>query len=243
MVYKVKPGQLSYGEAIGIILLENYVPFIPGDVANATSYDYPVRFQRIPGFSVARIMEHDMSLVESLKKGARELETEGVRAITGDCGFMALFQRDIQEAVKIPVFLSSLLQIPFMRMMLSRKGKIGVITANLPSLDDFILRQIGIKDGSDLVMRGLEKSEHFHEAVFNEAGYLDQNRIEKEVVVEAERIVESDPRVEMILLECSLLPPYARAVREATGLPVFDYHTMIDYVYSAVVPRQYNGFM
>jgi len=32
-----------------------------------------------------------------------------------------------------------------------------------------------------------------------------------------------------ILLECSLLPPYAKGVADKTGLPVFDYMTMIDF--------------
>ncbi|MCA1785781.1 MAG: aspartate/glutamate racemase family protein, partial [Desulfobacteraceae bacterium] len=46
-----------------------------------------------------------------------------------------------------------------------------------------------------------------------------------------------------ILLECSVLPPYARAVHQATGLPVFDYVTMINYVFAALEPRRFNGFM
>ena len=50
MIYRVKNRQVSYGEAIGIILLENYAPFIPGDVANASTYDSPVRFQRVENF-------------------------------------------------------------------------------------------------------------------------------------------------------------------------------------------------
>jgi hypothetical protein len=32
-------------------------------------------------------------------------------------------------------------------------------------------------------------------------------------------------------------------VQEATGLPVFDYSTMIDYVFSAVVRKRFEGYM
>jgi hypothetical protein len=32
-------------------------------------------------------------------------------------------------------------------------------------------------------------------------------------------------------------------VQEETGLPVFDYNTMINFVYSAVVRRRFDGFM
>ncbi|HDQ13662.1 MAG TPA: aspartate/glutamate racemase family protein [Sediminispirochaeta sp.] len=243
MRYQVKPGQVSYGEAIGILLLENYVPYIPGDVANATSYSYPVRFQRVPGFSVARIMKHDMTVVEDLVRAAKSLEAEGVRAITGDCGFMALYQDRVAREVEVPVFLSSLLQIPFIRLTQPSGSKIGVVTANSRSLTEELLRTAGVPDPGELVIEGLEDTSHFARAVFEEKGGLDPELVEAEVLGAVEKIQKRDPAVRSLLLECSLLPPYGTAVREATGLPVFDYLSMIDYVYSAVVKRKYEGFM
>jgi hypothetical protein len=56
MIYTTPKGQVSSGEAIGILLLETSVPFIPGDVANATTYPFPVRFQKVKGFSVRRAL-------------------------------------------------------------------------------------------------------------------------------------------------------------------------------------------
>ncbi|ADK79714.1 aspartate/glutamate racemase family protein [Sediminispirochaeta smaragdinae] len=243
MLYRGKPDQVSYGEAIGIILLENYVPFIPGDVANATSYNFPVRFQRVPGFTVERIFAHDMSLVDALVRAALDLEGNGVRAITGDCGFMALYQNAIKAAVSVPVCMSSLSQIAFMRTMLGKGEKIGIITANSESLDDQVLGAAGIVPGPDLVIAGLEKADHFVSAVFREEGELDSERIKAEVVAVAKAMTRSHTDIGLILLECSLLPPYAAAVRESTGLPVFDYLTMIRQLYDAVVPRSYSGYL
>jgi hypothetical protein len=40
-----------------------------------------------------------------------------------------------------------------------------------------------------------------------------------------------------------MLAPYAAAVQETVNLPVFDFITMINYVFSAVVRRRYRGFM
>jgi len=243
MLYHVKPGQISYGEAIGILLLENYVPFVPGDTANATSYNYPVRFQRVPGFTVERIMAHDMSLVEELITAAVSLQAEGVRAITGDCGFMALYQDRIASNVDVPVFLSSLAQIPFMRTMLKPGAQIGIVTANSKSLDDSVFSGIGITPGEDLVVKGMQDSPSFYSSVFEENGVIDTEKVEAEVVAAARRLIDSHPNITLLLLECSLLPPYSAAVQKATGLPVFDYITMIDYVYSAVVKRKFSGFM
>lgn len=243
MLYRVKRGQVSYGEAVGIILLENYVPFIPGDVANATSYDFPVRFQRVEGFSVDRIMKHDMGLTEDILRAAKALEREGVRAITGDCGFMILYQEAIQKKLSVPVFMSSLLQIPFMRTILPAGGKIGIVTANAGALTDPVLQKAGAGERESLVLAGMEGYEHFHSAVFDEEGVLDSDRIEAEVMDAAVKLVKEDPEVRLILLECSLLPPYGAVVQEATGLPVFDYLTMINFVYSAVVKKRFTGYM
>lgn len=243
MIYPAKPGQVSYGEAIGILLLENYAPFIPGDVANATTYSYPVRFQRVEGLTVERIFKHDLTYLEAMLKAGKELAREGVRAITGDCGFMAIYQEELARSLQVPVFLSSLLQIPFISKIIGQGRKIGVVTASAAALDEFVFRQIGIEDLSGLVIRGLEKKPNFASAVIKEEGELDAAKIEAEVVAEAKQLAAGNPAVRAILLECSMLPPYGAAVQEAVGLPVFDFVTMIDYVFSAVVKKRYHGFM
>jgi hypothetical protein len=45
-------------------------------------------------------------------KAAKKLESLGCRAIIGECGYFAYFQREVATSVKIPVFMSSLLQVP-----------------------------------------------------------------------------------------------------------------------------------
>ncbi len=104
MKYLAKPGQVSYGEAIGIILLDSVAPYIPGDVANATTYNFPVRFKRVPGLTVERIFNHDMSLVNAIVEVALELKKDGVRAITGDCGFMAIYQQTLAKTSRTTNF-------------------------------------------------------------------------------------------------------------------------------------------
>ncbi len=243
MKYKVKKGQVSYGEPIGILLLENYAPFIPGDVANATTYDFPVRFQRVEGLTVERIFKHDLSLLDSMIEAGKQLIREGVRAITGDCGFMAIYQDQLTEALQVPMFLSSLLQIPFMSLMIRKTDKIGIVTANAPSLDQDVFNRIGIIDTGNLAILGLEEKSNFAGAAIDEVGYLDSEKVEQEVVSVALELVRRDADVKMILLECSLLPPYGAAVQEAVQLPVFDFVTMINYVHSAMVKKRFTGHM
>jgi len=184
-----------------------------------------------------------MGLAAAVANAARQLEKEGVRAITGDCGFMALYQDAVRSAVSVPVCMSSLSQIPFMRTMLPEGRRIGVVTANSESLDDAVLRGAGVDPGRDIVIVGLEECDHFVSAVFREEGSLDTEKVENEVVTAARSLLEKAPDVFFILLECSLLPPYAAAVREATGVPVLDYLTMIRQLHDSVVPKGYRGYM
>jgi hypothetical protein len=243
MIYTTQKGQVSAGEAIGILLLETSVPFIPGDVANATTYAFPVRFQKVKGFSVKRALAKDSSVYENLRRAAGELVQQGVRAVTGDCGFMGIHQKKLARELSVPVFLSSLLQIPFISLLIGEDSKIGVITADSKSLNADLLAAVGAVDTTNIVIGGLEDQQQFYQFAIEETGTLDTGALEKEVVTVARNMVEANPQIRAVLLECSLLPPYGAAVQAAVNLPVFDYITMINYVFAAVVKQRYSGFM
>lgn len=243
MIYTVKGDQISYGEVIGILLIENYVPFIPGDVANATTYSYPVRFQRIDGVTHRHLFDHDRSVKEKVFEASKKLVKEGVKAITGDCGFLALFQEELKEEMNVPVFLSSLIQLHFIKEIIPAGSNIGIITASSASLTADIFGAAGINFTDRLIIKGLENKKHFKESVIDEAGFLDTEKLEKEVVETTRELNEETQNMSAILLECSLLPPYGKAVSEVVNVPVFDYITMIDYVYSAVIKRNFKGYM
>ena len=242
-MYTTQNGRVSSGEAIGILLLETSVPFIPGDVANATSYAFPVRFQKVQGYSVRRALRKDPTVYEDLRKAAMDLVQQGVRAVTGDCGFMGIHQRKLARELGVPVFLSSLLQIPFISLMIGENAKVGIITADSKSLNADLLAAMGVSDPNNLVICGLEDCQQFYQFAIAETGTLDAEAVEKEVVSVAGDMVSENPQVRAILLECSLLPPYGAAVQDAVNLPVFDYITMINFVFSAVVKQRYIGFM
>ena len=49
------------------------------------------------------------------------------------------------------------------------------------------------------------------------------------------------PHIGALMLECTGMQPFARAVQRATDLPVFSWGTLLDYAYSIVVHRDYYG--
>jgi hypothetical protein len=102
------PHRVSYGTTIGILLLNTRVPCIPGDISNASTFKFPVLYRVVDDLLIDRlIVDADLALAEPIIREARALECAGVAAITADCGYMALFQKEVAAAVNIPVFLSS----------------------------------------------------------------------------------------------------------------------------------------
>ncbi|MGX8009911.1 aspartate/glutamate racemase family protein [Mesorhizobium sp. ORM8.1] len=174
-------------------------------------------------------------------EAAVELRDRGVKAITGACGFMAFFQEDVEAAVEIPVFLSSLMQIPFIHALCG--GSVGLITANASRLTPRHFEACKVPSTVPLAIAGMEDRTEFREAILEERGTLDSAAIEREVTEVARALVEQNADVRSILLECSDLPPYAHAIQAATGRPVFDFITMIDYVQQSTARKPYFGGM
>ena len=56
----------------------------------------------------------------------------------------------------------------------------------------------------------------------------------------AEKLLQRHPQVGAILLECTNMGPYARALRDATGLPVFDMVGFISWFHGGLVPRRFG---
>ena len=183
----------------------------------------------------------DPRLAKPIIKKAQELERKGVSAITSDCGYMAVFQKEVSASVNIPVFLSSFMQVPFIYRILPPQKKIGVIVANRQFLRNEMLINSGIDDSIPLVFGGMEDKPGFRSAIWDEEGLLDSDLIEAEVVSVANEIVRANRNIGAILLECSDLPPFAHAVQQSVKLPVFDYITMINFVFSSLVNNIYKG--
>ena len=79
------------------------------------------------------------------------------------------------------------------------------------------------------------------QSLHSNRGEFDYDRLEAEVVASAMQLVTRCPDVGAILLECSDLPPFAAAIQRAVRLPVFDFITMINWVYQAVAQQEYEG--
>jgi aspartate/glutamate racemase len=236
-------GRTTYGEAIGILLLDTRFPRIPGDIGNATTFDFPVRFRVVPGATPQRIvLEGDESMLPDFVEAAKELEAAGVRAITTSCGYLSTFQETITAAVNVPVFTSSLMQVPMVTRMLPKGKKVGILTIDSRRLTEETLRSAGITDEPVVVM-GSEEVPAFYDTYPRGALEIDPEKVEGAVVGMVQDLLRRNPDVAAIVCEAINYAPYAAGVQEATGLPWFDIIDLTKHVYDAVVKRRYTGYL
>ena len=131
-----------------------------GNSTNPRSYPFPVRMVEVPGANTDTVILHpSQKLLEDMIELSRRLaDEEGIRAITTSCGFNAIFQKALAEAVDIPIFSSALLQVPFVQQLVGENRAVGVITANSAALSKEHLRACGITDEMNVVVMGLESA-------------------------------------------------------------------------------------
>jgi hypothetical protein len=195
-----------------------------------------VLVERIPGACAKTVIQDpDPVVMQRMIDKALELQSMGVKCITTSCGFNAIFQKEISSALKIPFFSSSLLQIPFIRAMYGDPRDILVITARKSNLKEEHFHATGTYDMSGLHIYGMrEECGEWKKMGDDFNAELDLALLEKQFVSIVLNAVREHPETVAIVYECTDMPPFSEVVRKATGLPVFDFVTMTEYVYSTI---------
>ena len=239
-----KPGQQVAGYSVGIVYIENVnYPLIPGNVVNAYTYDFPVRMKAVPNLTNKRLFSADPTIANDIIDTARHMvEKEGIRAISSACGFFGNFHRQVANALEVPVALSSLVQLPWIKSLLKPSQKVGILTANASALTPELFYNCCVEDFSNIVIGDMLKAKEFS-AVVDMRGHFDNEKAKKEVVQAALGLFDGDEDIGAILLECSDMPPYAAAIQEATQLPVFDFITLIRWLHNATTQKPYQGWI
>ncbi|MGY4298687.1 hypothetical protein ACVWXN_006782 [Bradyrhizobium sp. i1.4.4] len=248
----VRGGHNVYGHRIGILMIEGRFPRPPGAIGNASSFPFPIMHHVVKGYSGSRTVRDLAALdpesrefgeaIQPWVDGARYLEDQGCQAITTSCGFAVLFQQHLLEAVSVPVFASSLMLVSFIAATLRKGRRVGVITADATSLSARHLLAAGI-DPAKIHVSGMDGCPEFAATAWDDKATLDFARMTDEVVTVARRLVHEAPDTGALLLECSLLPPYAAAVQTEIHLPVFDFTHLVSLVHSACARTPFSGLL
>jgi Asp/Glu/hydantoin racemase len=217
---------------------------MPGNVVNASTYPFPVRMIPVKNINCDELFACDDKVQSAIEEACRQLVKEGVRAISGACGFFGNYQKSISGMFDVPVSLSSLMQVPWLLSLIKPNQKLAILTADEKSITERLLINCGItKEMKErLVIKDLASSDNFS-CVIKNWGEWDNSLARADVVGKAIEAVSEHDDVAAILLECSDMPPYASSIQRETGLPVFDFITLIKWLHSAVAQKPYEGFI
>jgi Asp/Glu/hydantoin racemase len=233
-------GKAVYGARIGILMLEARFPRIPGDMGNAETWPFPVLYRVVKGASPQRVVrERAAGLLDAFLDAARELTDLGCDGITTNCGFLSLYQDHLARHVGVPVATSSLMQAPFIERILPPGQRVGILTISAASLTGEHLRAAGVDETTPVV--GTDGGREFSRAILGNETKLNVAAAQRDIVEAGETLVRQHPEVGAILLECTNMSPYARALSEHVARPVFDIVSFISWFHAGLRPRDFGA--
>ena len=230
-----------FGENVGILIFGQWWPNISqvGHQSYAPTYDFPIRLKFVDkqfapeGLHTGNPEWRGWNLPNWIQ-AAQELEAEGVRSIVGGCGISGRIQIALADAVDIPVYSSTVMFIPEIYAQMDKDKKIGVLTVSsevFHGWDDILLKECGVDESIPLVVAGMSESDYLDDWLSAVQEDFDPKKVEHSVVNTALQLVEENRDIGQLVFECTDMTPYTDAVRQATGLPVFDAVDMVKYAH------------
>jgi len=240
-------GRNVFGITIGLVQMRVNLPMIPGNMGNASTFDFPMLYREMNTENVFYVMADPphQNFADGIVEAAQWLELQGVKAIMGNCGFFGSYQNIVRKQINVPFFSSSLMMLPMMVQSMPRDKKVGVITANGPILKKVQAIQncgLSLEDKENrIVVMGCEEYPEFATGIMANTGRYNPTKVEAEIVSVAERMLVANNDIGAILLECTELSPHAVAVQNAVRMPVWDYTTLTRWIQSGCVRRPFVG--
>ena len=201
---------------LGILMLDTRFPRPPGDIGNPATFEQlqiPARYRTVQGASPQKVVRNSAALVlQPFLTAALDLVEQGATLLSTSCGFLARYQRELQAAVPVPVISSSLLWLGSPELSGER---CAVLTIDALALDAQQLAGVGADPATPV--GGVAPGCEFQRRLLGNEPTLDLCQAEQDVVAGALALVKAHPGVNTLVLECTNMPPYARAVAAATG--------------------------
>ena len=207
---------------LGLVMLQTRFPRPLGDIGHAQTFDFAVQRRMVLGATPAAVVRgRDPAVLLPFIDAGRALVAQGCDAIATSCGFLALWQRELQAALPVPVWTSSLLQLAELKAT-----RCGVITIEAAALTAAHLQAVGADPATPV--EGITPGSALHRTLLQDLPELDEDDACAQVLAAAARLRRRHPQLAGLVLECTNLPPYAGALRLETGLPVWDVVTLLN---------------
>ena len=240
------------GMGLGIILLDETYPGFPGDVRNPSAYPYPIQYEVAQGLDIKKLVhgkDKDQYL-DTILTAAFKLQKMGCRAIAAECGYFAFFQTEVRARMDIPVFMSSLLQVPWAQSIIRPDHVVGILMASKEALLEKHLSSVGVSPGTNYVVGGAmddgkcpEFDNLWTQGLRPDIPQAEYGRAEADFLKAGTAFYAEHPNMGAMVLECTGFPPFARALQRAINIPVFSWGTLMDYAHMVTVHRNYYGYV
>jgi Asp/Glu/hydantoin racemase len=225
---------------IGILMLDTSFFDVPGCGGSDDTFSFQVKRRVVKGASVERMTSGDEHLLHALIEAAQALEGDGVDAIIGDCGFMALFQKALQDQVKVPVFTSSLLLVPLVAAMIPKGKRVGILTYRADTLQEAHFQGAGWSSKEvSVAVAGVQDQSAWR--LFRTPEHpFHRDDLERQLLEVSRNFADEHHDLGAIVLECTVMPPFAHKIQAETGLPVFDFTMAATLVAESLSRKPFN---
>ena len=235
---KATGGKAVYGASVGILMLEARFPRIVGDMGNALTWPFPVHYRVVKGASPDRVVRGGAKgMLQPFIDAAQDLIDHGADGITTNCGFLALYQHELAEALDRPVAASSLMQVGLVNAILPPSKRAGILTISASSLTDQHLEGAAVPAGTPIGTT--EGKREFSRAILDNEHELDVEAARLDNVEAALEMQAEHNNMGAIVLECTNMIPYAADIQRATGLPTYSMASFVEWFQSGLQPRAF----
>ena len=202
---------------VSVLQLDTRFPRIPGDVGCVETYIHAPDIIRVPKASVAQVVTAQPESIDPEPFVQAAQQAVGDVVVTS-CGFLAPFQEEIAAVLDRPFLASSLMALP----EVCRDGrKVWVMTFDKAALGPAHLGEAALGG-----VIGLPEGCHLRQVIAGDRTELDVDLAQEELVgLVSEHLPKS---CDVLVLECTNLPPYKAAIRSVWGGEVVDLLTLIE---------------
>lgn len=226
------------GASLGILVLDTRFPRLPGDIAHARTWPFPVQYKVVRGASIEKVVHRGAEgLLPLFLDAAQELVDMGVDGIATSCGFLSIFQKKLAEQCPVPVAASSLLQVPLVQRLLPSSKRVGVLTFAAERLSAAHLRASGAPP--DTPLGDVPADSEFRRSL-QEGRAADPSVLRAEVIAAAQDLVQRHPDIGALVVECTNMPAYSADLREHLGMPVYDIVSLVEWFHAGLQPRRFD---
>ena len=215
---------------VSILQLDTKFLRIPGDIGCEKTFIEPPQHLIVEGakaHDVVTSRPENIDIIPFL---------EAAQSATGDilttsCGFLAPYQKELQENLNIPVVVSSISQLPEMSKVYSPEQVI-ILTIAADKLCKKHLPRVLWKYSKCIC--GLGNSSYFHKVIFEDMMMFDEAKVADELLTVFKNACNENKRA--LLLECTNMPPYKAHLKQFKDIKVFDILSAIE----ALLPNTVN---